>query len=303
MHTGDGDGWVVLPDGSRRWGRYGASGLLLHATDPKGTGHVLLQHRAWWSHMGDTWGMPGGALNSGESAVQAALREFGEEVAGELGEIMLSGVHRQDHSVWRYDTVLARAAEKRVFSPGNNESSAIRWVPLDEVTGLRLLPAFGRIWPQIREALAQRLVLVVDVPTVLGHRFGGEETNSGTTAEAATRLRDDLATLAATGIDGTELPDGLSLAPLHRWFPHVRLLVEKGVPAPLPVPGIDVVQALGGPEADAEGAADTARIGRGPGALVATGRPALFAGSQVVSPQWLSAALNRVDGDHREPAG
>ena len=31
---GDGNGWVVSASGERRWGRYGAAGLLLRAADP-----------------------------------------------------------------------------------------------------------------------------------------------------------------------------------------------------------------------------------------------------------------------------
>lgn len=78
---GDGNGWVVSASGDRRWGRYGAAGLLLRAADPADpdTPLVLLQHRAVWTASGDTWALPGGARDSHEDAATAALRETEEE--------------------------------------------------------------------------------------------------------------------------------------------------------------------------------------------------------------------------------
>ena len=67
---GDGNGWVVSAEGARRWGRFGAAGLLLRAADPSdpATPLVLLQHRAVWTASGDTWALPGGARDSHEDA-------------------------------------------------------------------------------------------------------------------------------------------------------------------------------------------------------------------------------------------
>ncbi|MEO9221781.1 MAG: NUDIX hydrolase, partial [Mycobacteriaceae bacterium] len=53
MSRGDGDGWSRGSAGARRWGRYGAAGLLLRAPAEHGP-MVLLQHRAFWSHHGGT---------------------------------------------------------------------------------------------------------------------------------------------------------------------------------------------------------------------------------------------------------
>ena len=74
----DGDGWTRCAGGHRHWGRYGAAGLLLAAPSAAGPA-VLLQHRAVWSHHGDTWGVPGGARGRAESSTEAALREAAEE--------------------------------------------------------------------------------------------------------------------------------------------------------------------------------------------------------------------------------
>src|SRR5258708_4055493 len=65
---GEGDGWVLSDTGKMFWGRHGAAGLLLRAPLPDGSRAVLLQHRAAWSPQGGTWGLPGGARDSHESA-------------------------------------------------------------------------------------------------------------------------------------------------------------------------------------------------------------------------------------------
>ena len=75
MASRDGNGWVRCELGHRHWGRFGAAGLLAFVTG----GPVLLQRRTWWSHHGGTWGLPGGARDSHESALGAALREAAEE--------------------------------------------------------------------------------------------------------------------------------------------------------------------------------------------------------------------------------
>ena len=102
---GDGDGWARCAQGHKHWGIFGAAGLLLRHDD-----RVLLQHRALWSHHGGTWGILGGARNSGETAVHTAAREAAEEAG--FGARVLpgrSGEHVDDHGGWSYVTVVGRA--------------------------------------------------------------------------------------------------------------------------------------------------------------------------------------------------
>ena len=100
MH-GDGDGWVT----ARRppaLGSYGAAGLLLRHNPDAGTA-VLLQHRAVWSHHGDTWGLPGGARDSHETPEQAALREAVEESGLDAGRSRDRRVGRRSRSLGVHD--------------------------------------------------------------------------------------------------------------------------------------------------------------------------------------------------------
>ena len=141
----NGDGWVYGPDGRKFWGLFGAAGLLVHHEELG----VLLQHRALWSHQGDTWGLPGGARHEHESALEAALREAREEagVPPELVAVQFCSV--LDLGFWSYTTVVVRATER--FEPviSDQESIALRWVPTHQVDALPLHPGFAASWPAL----------------------------------------------------------------------------------------------------------------------------------------------------------
>lgn len=167
---GDGDGWVECDDGRRRWGRFGAAGLLLRAPDPTGGPEplVLLQLRVAWSHHGGTWGLPGGARDSHESPVEGALREVWEETGIEPADVSprassvddLGG----DSTGWSYTTVLADAA-RPLATVANRESDELRWVPESEVPALPLHPGLRDSWPHQHAAVR---TLVVDTANLLG---------------------------------------------------------------------------------------------------------------------------------------
>ena len=145
----DGDGWTRCGQGHDHWGVYGAAGLLLVAPGPS----VLLQHRAFWSHHGDTWGVPGGARGSTESAVDAALREATEETGLHTVAVTVVLEHVDDHGGWTYTTVLARTSEQLAVHALDRESNDVRWVPADGVDDLRLHPGFAGTWPRLRTLL------------------------------------------------------------------------------------------------------------------------------------------------------
>jgi 8-oxo-dGTP diphosphatase len=143
----DGDGWTRCAAGHKHWGRHGAAGLLLRAKDPAGEIRVLLQQRAWWTHHGSTWGVPGGAMASWETPEQAALREVSEEAEIELANIAIERVHLDDHGGWSYWTVIALAPVELEVAPLGHETAEMRWVSAAEVAELPLHPGFAVTWP------------------------------------------------------------------------------------------------------------------------------------------------------------
>ena len=155
--------------GHRHWGVYGSAGLLLRSLDADGDVRVLMQHRAPWTHDGDTWGIPGGARDSHESPPQAAVREAGEEAGIVWADVRVHEVHRDDHGGWVYDTVIAQTA-RSIDLVANAESAELRWVHEVDVGALALHPGFARSWPRLR---ARRVTVVIDAANVVGARPDG----------------------------------------------------------------------------------------------------------------------------------
>lgn len=141
--AGSGDGFVTLPDGSRRWGRYGAAGILARHVGVEEQPRYFVALRSPWCHHGGTWSIPGGALDQGESPLDGALREFEEEVGLALDEVEVAEVHEDDHGGWAYWTIVVDVAEPfDVPSSYGWETTECRWVPTDELAALELFGAF-----------------------------------------------------------------------------------------------------------------------------------------------------------------
>ena len=276
---GDGNGWARCDRGHRHWGRFGAAGLLLHAVDDSGRLRVLLQHRAAWSHHGDTWGLPGGARDSHEDVVAAALREAAEEAGLDADRIRTRHVVGDDHGGWGYSTVLADVPAP-VVTRANRESQALAWVPVDEVGGLPLHPGFARSWPALT---ARPAVLVIDAANVVGSRPNGWwRDRAGATAAL-------LAEVAGLRAVTTRTPAGQAVV-----VSGAVAVLEGAATAVRGPAWVEVVRAGGGPGqggddlvVDTAGAMDP----DGPEVLVVTAdrglRARLASHVQVVGPRWL----------------
>ena len=223
MH-GDGDGWVTCDLGHRHWGLNGAAGLLITDADRS---RLVLQHRAERTHEGDTWGLPGGARDSHEDAVDTALREAGEEAGVDPATVAPVGFSTVDHGGWRYTTVIALAVAPVNPHAANWESSDVRWCDLAEVDRLPLHPGFADSWPSVR-AIPRPVQVVVDMANVVGSRPDGWWRDR---LGANAALRERIVELARRGVDATALPDGVPAGSLERVFPQWLLVVEGAAAA------------------------------------------------------------------------
>jgi len=225
MTTRDGNGWTRCSRGHRHWGRHGAAGLLLAAPDEHGRCSVLLQQRSWWGSYGGSWGPPGGARDSHESAVRAALREAIEECAIDPRPVRVHGVLTDDHGGWTYQTVLASAAAPLAAAAVSEETSEVAWVPVADVDRLPLHPGFADQWASLRAALAP-LTIIVDAANVMGSRADGWWRDR---AGAAQRLADEINGLALAGV--ATLPESVRVPVLERWFPRFIVVLEGAAAA------------------------------------------------------------------------
>ena len=115
-------------------------------------GRVLITQRPAGTTMAGSWEFPGGKLEVGESSLGALRRELAEEIGIEALECEPFMEVQHDYpercvllSVWRV----------RHFSgtPTGLEGQALRWVALEALRGVDLLPAD---WPVVERLHAER---------------------------------------------------------------------------------------------------------------------------------------------------
>ena len=155
MHRRSGDGFVRCADGHVRWGVFGAAGVVFVIRRPAASPLVMLQMRSAFAHEGGTWSCAGGAIDEGESAYEAAIREASEEVGDipddhhVLGEYVFAPA-----ADWHYTTVVIEVADT-FGSSINFETDAVEWVPADEVTARPLHAGFAAAWPHLLQIVLE----------------------------------------------------------------------------------------------------------------------------------------------------
>jgi 8-oxo-dGTP pyrophosphatase MutT (NUDIX family) len=108
-----------------------------------GAGDVLMIRRT----DNGNWAVPGGAIDLGESMVQAAVRETLEETGIECRVTGLVGIYTDPRHVLLYTSngevrqefsILLTAVPVGGEPTPSSESSEVRWVPRDELAGYQL---------------------------------------------------------------------------------------------------------------------------------------------------------------------
>ena len=95
----------------------------------------------------DNWAVPGGAIDLGESMVQAAIRETREETGIECEITGLAGIYTDPKHIILYTSNGEARQEVSILLTGvptggqptpSSESSEVRWVPRNELLGYQL---------------------------------------------------------------------------------------------------------------------------------------------------------------------
>lgn len=162
-----------VPGQHRHWGADGAAGALAWTAGRDGKRYVLLAKRSKHVQAGGTWAFPGGAIDAGENALAAAVRELDEEVAGVPTLVSLTAERKAGcpHGCgWSYTSFAVEVentaeCDRRTgripnvprvaiaAGPSAWETDAVAWFPLDYVTELRLHPAFAASWPELKSLI------------------------------------------------------------------------------------------------------------------------------------------------------
>ncbi len=130
--------------------------------------HVFLLHH----RKVKLWLQPGGHADNNHDIIDVALNETAEESGADRAAVRLLSdkifdldvhlVHETAHEPrhWHYDIRFLVELDDRLYLPGNDESHAVAWVPLHQVTWLNNMRSMyrmvqkTRVWQRAPRSLA-----------------------------------------------------------------------------------------------------------------------------------------------------
>lgn len=125
-----------------------AAGLLL--IDP--AGRALLVRRVWWEADGGTWATPGGHIEHSETPIDAAAREFIEEVGVDARCRLIGGIgtgsERGTYDLFIGSVTAAEAKRISRLMHLNEESTAAVWAPVQSPP-MPLHPGLLAVWDSV----------------------------------------------------------------------------------------------------------------------------------------------------------
>ena len=107
---------------------------------------MLLQHRAEWSHHGGTWGILGGARDSGETAARPPRARRRRRPGCRARPTASAASTSTTTAAGAYTTVIGHTDRALSLTALTAETIGVRWVPADAVVALPLHPGFAATW-------------------------------------------------------------------------------------------------------------------------------------------------------------
>lgn len=143
---------VRCSDGHVRWGPHGAAGVLFKNGD-----RYYLVKRGAGVDQGGSWGIPGGAIDDGETPEQAAKREAREEVGYDGPWRVIHTYVDQPCPEWAFTTFVVEVDKQHANEENFDwETDEDGWFTHNEIMGLYLHPAFRAALPNLLRGASKK---------------------------------------------------------------------------------------------------------------------------------------------------
>ena len=117
-------------------------------------GKALIGRRPEGTRLAGLWEFPGGKIEPGETAEQAAARECREEIGCEVAPLGILARHAHDYGEWSVNLTAVRCELAPGAEPAALVPDIVRWAPLGELPAMPIPDANRAFIEKIAAALA-----------------------------------------------------------------------------------------------------------------------------------------------------